>query len=334
MAPQSAWPTAACTAVSALIGAGLLAFAADYLTGLLRPGDYWRGYPLVTFVAFYALGLVSAAAALLTIGKHVDRDRLRIAAWLLFLLMGALACLLAPGAAIYFLFPPLIAAFGILVARFHPAAEQIGSIAGALLLFVTLAEVLHLLELLLIDGPYWILAPLAVLATLPLLVEARPVSEPVLAKRVLWPALAMVILGWAAVLLVPRATADRQQLFTIEYLRDESARATLWAVSNKRVGLPEAFEAFGAWQLAEIPYSSRRRWTTAAPDLPVPAPAAEVSAAQSDLGGRRVALTLRTNGSEAVALKLPAEARLLRAGIMGRMLAPGALVPVGLLASG
>ena len=311
------------TVVSALLGAGLLAFAADYLAGLLRPGDYWRGYPLVTFLAVYALGLASAAAALLTIGRGADRERLRIAVWLLFLLMGALACLLAPGAAIYFLFPPLIVALGILLNRFHPAAERIGAIAGALLLFVTLAEVLHLLELLLIDGPYWILAPLAVLATLPLLVEARPLAEPVPAKRVLWPALVAVILAWAAVLLVPRSTPDRQQLFTIEYLRDETARATQWAVSNKRVDLPDTFEAFGAWQLAEIPYSTRRRWTTAAPDLPAPAPAAEVGAAQPAPGGRRVSLILRSNGSEAVALKLPADARLLRAGVPGRMLELG-----------
>ncbi|WP_166036939.1 M20/M25/M40 family metallo-hydrolase [Sphingosinicella sp. YJ22] len=304
------------TALAAISGAGLLAFAVDWLTSALRPGDYWRGYPLVTFAFMYVVALSSACAALLTIGKRADRAQLRIAAWLLFLLAGALACLVAPGAAIYFIFPPLLVPAGILLGRVHPAAGRIGAIAAALLLLVTFAEILHLIELLLIDGPYWILAPLAVLATLPLLVEARPDGK---TRPLLWGGVAVAAVAWAAVLLVPRSTPDRQQLFTIEYIRDDAAR---WAISNKRVGLPGPFEAMGDWALTELPYSSRRRWTLAAPALPVPAPAIEaVSAPAAE--GRLVTLTLRANGSNSVALRLPPEVRLLRAGM------PGQALPVG-----
>ncbi|MFN3725888.1 MAG: M20/M25/M40 family metallo-hydrolase [Allosphingosinicella sp.] len=304
------------TAVAALIGSGLIAFIADWLTGLMRPGDYWRGYPLVTFAFMYIVALLSASTALLTLGRRADRNQLRIAAWLLFVVVGALACLVAPGAAIYFIFPPLLVPLGILLTRFHPAAARIGAIAAGVLLLLTMAEILHLIELLLIDGPYWILSPLAVLATLPLLVETRPEAG---AKPVLWGGLAVAAVAWAAVLLVPRAAPDRQQLFTIEYVRDDAAR---WAVSNKRAGLPDAFRATGEWELSEIPYSSRRRWTTPAPALPVPAAALDVATSQTP-EGRRAIITLRPNGSEAVALKLPPGVRLLRAGLPGRSLPVG-----------
>ncbi|HEY0326934.1 MAG TPA: M20/M25/M40 family metallo-hydrolase, partial [Allosphingosinicella sp.] len=313
---QKAFGRPLLTALAALAGSGLVAFAADWLTSLVRPGDYWRGYPLLTFTLMYVVALASACATLLTIGKRADREQLRIAAWLLFVIVGALACLLAPGAGIYFIFPPLLVPLGILLTRFHPAAARIGAVAAAALLLLTMAEILHLIELLLIDGPYWILAPLAVLATLPLLVEARPEAE---AKPVLWGGLIVAAVAWAAVLLVPRATPDRQQLFTIEYIRDDAAR---WAVSNKRVGLPDAFQAMGDWALTEIPYSSRRRWTLAAPNLPFPAPALVTEATPAP-EGRRVILTIQANGSEAVALRLSPETRLLRAGF------PGQALPLG-----
>lgn len=304
------------TVVAALLGSGLIAFAADWLTGLARAGDYWRGYPLITFAFMYIVALSSASAALLVLGKRADRAQLRIAAWLLFVIVGGLACLAAPGAAIYFIFPPLLVPLGILLTRLHPAAARIGAIAAAVLLLLTMAEILHLIELLLIDGPYWILAPLAVLATLPLLIETRPDGA---VRPLLGGGIAVAAVAWAAVLLAPRGTADRQQLFTIEYVRDDSAR---WAVSNKRVALPDAFEAMGEWELTEIPYSSRSRWTLTAPNLPVPTPAVAAAATPTQ-EGRRVVLTLRPNGSEAVALRLPPEIRLLRAGLPGQALAVG-----------
>ncbi len=315
--------------LAALLGAGLLAFAADWITSLARPGDYWRGYPLVTFAFMYVIALVSASAALLTIGKRADRDQLRIAAWLLFVVVGAVACLLAPGAAIYFIFPPLLVPLGILLTRIHPAAARIGAIAAAVLLLLTMAEILHLIELLLIDGPYWILAPLAVLATLPLLVEARPDAE---TRPVLWAGLAVAAVAWAAVLLVPRASADRRQLFTVEYVRETQpgggrTRTARWAISNKRVPLPESLDALGPWELTELPYSTRRRWTAPAPDRIAPFPEASAVPGPAAPNGRSYIVNFRPNLSEAIALRLPPSARLVRAGLPGRTLPLGEGAP-------
>lgn len=305
------------TIVAAMLLSGLLAFAADFLVSQMRAGDYWRGYPLVTFLAIYAAALLASAAALTTIGRRADQDRLRIAAWLILLGTGAGACTVAPGAAIYFLFPPLLVALGALAARWWQPTARIGAIAGALLLFATFSEILSLLELLLIDGPYWILAPLAVLATLPLLIEALPGTEAVRRPFVLWPASAVALGLWIAVLLVPRATADRQQLFTIEYLQDAAAGTALWAVSNKAVALPPAWARLGTWDLATVPYSNRRRWTTDAPLLPVPRATADVIASRDTPQGRLVSLVLRPGGHDTIALKLPPSAQLRSAGTPG-----------------
>lgn len=316
------------TVLAALLGSGVLAFAADWLTSLVRPGDYWRGYPLVTFAFLYLVALLSASTALVTIGRRADREQLRIAAWLLFLVVGALACLLAPGAAIYFIFPPLLVPLGILLTRFHPAGERIGAVAAAVLLLLTMAEILHLLELLLIDGPYWILAPLAVLATLPLLIEARPAAEPLPARLPIGALAFATAATWAAVLLVPRSTPDRQQLFTVEFVRETQpggarTRTARWAISNKRVPLPESLDAFGPWELTELPYSARRRWTAPASDRISPFPDAIAVPGPVVPDGRRYLVTLVPNLSDSIALRLPPNARLLRAGLPGRTLPLG-----------
>jgi hypothetical protein len=196
-------------------------------------------------------------------------------------------------------------------------------VAGALLLFATFAELLTLIELLLIDGPYWVLAPLAALAALPLLIEAIPASEPVRRPLILWPGAAAALGLWSAVLLLPRATADRQQLFTIEYVQDEAARTARWAVSNKSVPLPADWSALGAWRLEQIPYSSRRRWTTPAPLLPVPQARVEVVGTRPQAGGRLVSIALRMNGASTLSLRLPPEARMRQAGLPGSLRAIG-----------
>jgi Peptidase family M28 len=304
--------------LAALVGSGLLGWGADMLVTALRPADYWRGHPVVTFTAFYAVALLFSAAALLLVGRSVERERLRAAFWLVFILVGGLVCWVAPGGAIYFLFPPLLAAPAFLWGRGAWAL----SIGAGLLLFVTFSEVLTAVELLLIDGPYWILAPLGALAAFPLLIEAFPTAQPARRTFTLVPIGGAALALWAAVLFVPRATDDRQQLFTIEYLKDGDR--SLWAVSDKAVPLPAGWAGVDGWQLADVPYSGRRRWVAPAPDLPVPPPTIEAAATPDTQGGGRVVrLVLHANGADAVTIRLPVEARLAAAGLEGQMVTPG-----------
>ncbi len=122
---------------AALAGSAALAFAGHFVVQLLRAGDYWRAFPMVTTMAVYASALAACVAALLLVARTGERTRLRAAFWLIFTGHGAALCAVAPGAAIYFLLPPLAAAIGMAAARWFRWAERAGAIAAALLLFLT-----------------------------------------------------------------------------------------------------------------------------------------------------------------------------------------------------
>ncbi len=289
---------------AALAAAGLLAFAGHWLVQLLRAGDYWRAWPVVTTSAVYASAIAASVAALLLVARTAERTRLRAAFWLTFLILGAAICLVAPGAAIYFLLPPLVVALGMAGRRWWAWSERAGAILGALLLFLTFGPALGLFEELMSSGPLWAFAPLGATILLPALIEARP-----LLNR-LWPPFALAALAWLAAGLTPAYSADREQLFTIEYVWDDAAHSARFAVNND--GAPIPYDA--AWERTEMPYTARRRWAAPAPAVPVTAPIVSVVGQQPVPGGRRVRLRIAANGAESVALIAPADAHLRGAG--------------------
>jgi hypothetical protein len=307
-------------ALGGIAGATSIAFAALYLIALIRPGDFWRAYPLATFMAIYASTLLACSWALLRFGGRLDRDQLRFACWFVVVACGAVVCLVAPGAAIYFLVPPLIVLAGALLERRIRGAERAFGILAALLLFLSFAQVLHLIELLLIDGPYWLLAPVAALAVLPLLVEAMPLEPDARTSIVPFSLAGLAAAGWIAAILLPQGSPDRQQLFTIEYLRDVDRGEGRWGVSNKRAVLPEAFQRLGDWALDDPIYSTRQRWFASAPDLAgVDAPSITLVAAQQEPRARRLTFRISMNGSESVTIRAPADAPVQRAGVPGAL---------------
>lgn len=306
-------------AALSIAGAPFLAFAATFLIGQMRGGDWWRAYPLAAHMAVHASALLACMLALAWLGRRADRDQLRIAAWLVFLIVGAGLCFAAPGAAIFFLAPPLLAALGALMSRIVPPAERLGAVLAGLAAFLTFSPTLALLELLLIDGPLWLLAVPAALVMLPLLVEALPGDSAERLHPVPAGLAALVLAGWAAVGLLPRGTADRQQLFTIEYIRDAATGEALWAVSNKTAALPSVFAASGDWRLREFPFSTRSRWSAPAPALPLAPPSAERIGESAVLNGRRVSLRIDANGAESYLIRAAADARIVAAGSGGTL---------------
>jgi hypothetical protein len=225
-------------------------------------------------------------------------------------LSGAALAFLAPGAAIYFLLPPYAAAIGMIARRWFAWAEQAGAIAAALFLYLTFGPALALFEDLLNANPPWIFAPLGAAILLPVLIELGPLlarARPVLAAA---GAVGLAGLGWIAACATPAYSADREQLFTIEYVSDVGAATARFAINND--GAPVPYEA--AWERTEMPYTTRRRWAAPAPAVQVPAPAVTLVAQQPVPGGRHLRLRLAMNGAEAIALIAPPEARLQGAG--------------------
>jgi hypothetical protein len=292
-----------------LVGSLGLAFAGHTIVQLIRPGDYWRAYPWVTNSAVYASALAVAVAALLLIARGGERTRLRAAFWLLFTAFGAALCAVAPGAAIYFLVPPLLAALGMALARRWPWAERAGAIAAALLLYLTFGPALGLFEALMNGGPLWAFAPLGAAIMLPALIEFAAFLGRGRTILVIGGAIDLAIACWIAAGLAPAYSDDRRQLFTIEYVSE--AGTARFAINND--GAPVPYEA--AWARTEMPYTTRRRWAAPAPAVPVPAPVVALVGQQPVPGGRHLRFRIAANGAESITLIAPPDARLQAAGV-------------------
>jgi hypothetical protein len=293
-------------AVSVLVGIG---------AGFLRAGDFWRAYPLVTHLAVYATLLLVMAAFWRRWGGDMDVWRMRSAAWLLILLFGGIASIFLPGALIYFLIAPAIAVAGIMLAGRTPRAAKAMMFGAATIQFLMFGQLLGLIELLLIDGPSYAVAPLASLAALPIIVElAAPDLKP--AVRIL--AISTVAL-WAAALLLPRASAERPAAFTIDYFRDDSQGEAHWTVASKQAPLPGAFP--GEWKRGVPAYSARTRWISPAPQLEVPRPNIRFVKSEPAGKGRRIWLILSPGGANAVSIRIHEGTKLLRLGTPGATIA-------------
>src|SRR5205814_5161326 len=96
-------------AAGMVVGGSAVAAVASFAATLIRAGDYWRAHPLVAYLAVYAALLAAMAAIWSRWGRGFSRDRTRAAAWLLILIVGAVASVALPGATIFFLIAPAVA---------------------------------------------------------------------------------------------------------------------------------------------------------------------------------------------------------------------------------
>ncbi len=285
--------------------------------GIARPGSFWRAYPVWTHLAVYACGLLAAVAALAAIGRRLAVEQLRAAFWLAFLLLGAAVFFIAPGGVIYFLLPPLVALVGILLRRWLPLAERVGAIAAAILLWLTFGEVLALLGQLMVNGPFFVFAPLALIVAMPWLAEAKPLLDSIGRGPAIGVAAALALLGWAAVAAAPAYSADRQQRFVIQHATETGTGRAYWSILNDGARLPGAFGGVGGWRRGELPNVEGKRWiapTATIADLQAP----QVEPLGNLLRGklRTVTVRLHPNGAESVTLIAGKDARIVSAGTL------------------
>lgn len=299
------------TVVAATAGGAAASFALHVALGLVRAGEYWRAYPEVKGLAVYLTTLLACAAALLWIARGTGRGRLRAGFWLVFLILGALLTIAAPGAAIFFLLPPLVALAGMLARG--PRIEQVAALVAWAALFLTWGPLLALSETLLDMDSAWIFAPVGALLMLPVLIELKPLLSAQPRGGALAGFAALALGGWLAAALVPAYSEDRKQAFGIEYVRDEEG--SRWMVVNDGAPLPAGFGGFEPG--FEVPWSGRDRWAAPAPALPLPPPVLEKIDEQATPDGRLLRLRLRTNGAETVMLRAEPEAELRAAGAAG-----------------
>ena len=298
---------AAGAVLAAVAGSGALTYAGHVAVGALRPGEYWRGFPDAIGVAVLLSTAFASAAAVLWFARGESRP-LRAAFWLLFVLLGAAITSVAPGASIFFLLSPLVAAVGLALGG---RAEPVLSATAALLLVALWAPLVALVEVLLDYDNAWVFAPLFSLMLLPALIELKVLAG-AFRKRVLLASLALPALAaWAVAASLPAYSADRKQAFGIEYALDPDGEAR-WLVVNDGADLPAAFSRIGRFAGGhEVPWSTRKRWTAPAPAGLVRAPAVEVLGSRNGPGGRLVSVRLIANGAETITLLAPPNAKVL-----------------------
>jgi hypothetical protein len=296
-------PLAAAIVVVGLLDAAILGFLGQTIVRLLRRGEYWRAYPEFTSLALYLSAFSACAAALLILARPLARDRLRIGFWLVFLLLGAGLTVAVPGAAIYFLAPPLIAGAAMLAGRW----ERPAALLAWALLFLSWGPLLHLSEVLLDLDNGWIFSAMAALILWPLLIEMKPLLARLPRAGAFAAAAGAALLGWLGAGLAPAYSEDRKQGFGIEYAADEAEATRRWLVINDGAPLPAGFgTAFRPG--TEVPWSARRRWAAPAP--------IQILAERATAQGRLLTLRLVMNGAEALFLRARPEAgfRAVRAG--------------------
>jgi hypothetical protein len=295
------------------IGAsGLVAFLAT----LVRPGDFWRAYPLVTYLAVYAVLIAAIAGAWARWDVGLERRRMRAAAWLFILLIGATLSIALPGAIIFFLFAPAAALLGIVLDRRAPNAATALAITAMLVQLLMFGQLLALIEILLVDGPLWSVTPLAAVAVLPVFVEMGDAR--------LRPALVLLVIAaigfWVAALSLPRSSTQRPASFSIDYFRDADRNTASWGIAAKQAPLPRGYP--GEWHQGVLPYNGRTRWIAEAPLLATSLPSARLIASEATGTGRKVRIALSPGGGDAVSIRFAKDTKLLAVGL------PGAPEPV------
>jgi hypothetical protein len=289
----------------AMVDAALTAFILHWLIGWLRPGEYWRAYPEWISLAIDATAMASAAVALLWMTRGTALDRLRLAFWLVFLLLGAGICLVAPGAAIYFLLPPLLAVVGLV----WPRVERIATGLALLALAVHWLPLLHLSQVLLDFDYGWVFAPVSVLILFPFLIELKCGLARLGRGRATAAMAALAVLAWLPAALAPAYSPERKQRLSLEYVWDESTGKARWMAYHDRGPLPA--EMGSLERGVEVPWSSYRRWAVEARGPAVAPPLLEGISGRSDGGNRLVSFRLRMRGSDVVRLVGPKGARFL-----------------------
>lgn len=274
--------------------------------GFVRPGDYWRAYPWVPTLAV-ASSIIAAQAWLVEwTANRADRTQLRLAAWTLVLIVGAGISLVTPGAIIFFLIAP---ALGLLGLKWRPLAWLGGSVQ-----LVVLGQLVALIELTLIDGPVFAVAPLIALISLPFLAEVG--------RSARWPHMVLAVLPlalWTACLAMPRSSADRPLAMTIDHVQDERLGTAHWVIASKQAPLPQAFDRMGPWHAGPLPFNKRQRWLAEAPLMEGPRGGLVLRSSRVANGKRVVRLRLGRAGADSLLLRFDDDTPVLAMGLPGRL---------------
>jgi hypothetical protein len=313
---EGRWRTLAAPPL-AVLGAGALAMAADFLLSLMRPGeDYAFAHPEPTRAWCILLAMLGVVLAPMVLRGFRSPAQAGAAGMVWFVLIGGLASIVASGISILFAIPALAYALAWLASLVWKPAEGIGRWLAAVLVLIVWAPVLYLVELSLgFDMP----AVLVVLVALMLLpwfgVLAQSQGETrwrSVASVVAAAALAAVVI---AALAPSRSEARPRPLNLSYFLNVAEGEARVLAGSAERA-LPAEFRESFTPELV-LPGDIVETWTAPADVEQVPTPVLEGMALVATGGERVLTATLAMNGAYRAIVRIPLEQQPLRVRVNG-----------------
>lgn len=299
---------------AAMIVAGLVAFGAMSVVDAVRKeASFWSAHPEWTRAVIYLSGLFGGAMAMAFAGE-ADRNRVLSASWFAFALVGAVACSLAPGAAILTGVPAglfFCAALASLGAPRLFAPLSLIALAAALILWLpALAGAEQGLGL----GAAW---PFAIVAAL-FFMLAAPVVTPsgrIGAVARYAPAAALIAAILIAIAAPAYSPAAPRPLNIAHVATGDRSFFSLGASAEPA---PKEMAALAAFRLRTIEGLSEKRLAAPAPAHDgIPVGLAVKSAVMQEVG-RTITLAVEANGADEVVVTIPDEAAAIEATIGGK----------------
>lgn len=301
----------------AVIVAGALAFGADFLIRILRPGEnYAFAHPEPTrawciLLAFAGIILV---AMILRGARKAEQSGAAAMFW--FAVFGGAASLVAPGISILFALPAAAFSLAWLISLAWKPADQIGQWLSALTVLIVWAPVLYLVELALgFDLPlaFTILVTLLLLPWLGVLASVqRETPWRVLVGASAVAAVAAIVFA----IVTPSRTEARPQAFNLNYfLSTNDNEARMLAGSAERALPPDLRDAFTAERI--LPGDIVDTWAAPMQAEQVPTPALQDLAVTNESGERIVRARLAMNGAYRATVRIPLTAQPLRVRVKG-----------------
>ncbi|HYD72067.1 MAG TPA: M28 family peptidase [Candidatus Binatia bacterium] len=312
---EARWRTFAAPPL-AVSAAGVLAFAADFVIRLARPGeDYAFAFPEPTRAWSILLAFVSVALAAMFTHTARSPQQAGAAGMFWFAALGGLASIIASGISILFALPASAYACGWLISLAWKPAEIAGRWIAGLLVLVVWAPTLFLVELALgWDMPlvFAVLAAVLLLPWLGIIVGAHGEAR--------WRGVS-IALGAAAIAAVITSTATpamseaRPRPLNLSYfLNTTDGEAHMLAGGAQRALPRELREAFEPEFI--LPGDLVETWAAPAEPEQIPAPVLQNIAVS--VGEERVVRgRLAMNGAYRVTIRIPVAASPLRVRVNG-----------------
>jgi len=204
--------------------AGLLAFVAQQLIGLIRPEpSFWNAHPQALNMAIFAGATLLGALGLSFLAPNARRETLFASGWFWFLIIGMGLSIAVPGCSMLFLIPGVVFVLAGGAAWLYPRYQLIAYGVASAMLALMFFPVLYLLDVMMGLGLAAMFGVVEAMVLAPMLAMVGSLRE---GRRTVFATVsAAFVAGLAATLLAPAYSVERPLAlnFSAQYDMDKSS---------------------------------------------------------------------------------------------------------------